>query len=126
MSVHVLIVDDNLGLAALTVLMLAQAGMTSECIDNVETALALLEESNFTLLLVDEGLLGGSGIDLVAQVRSAGNSIPVIGMSGSGLGDEFRKAGANEFIAKPFRKEALLKLIDEVLESAELAAAGAI
>jgi len=40
MSVHVLIVDDNLGLAALTVLMLAQAGMTSECIDNVETALA--------------------------------------------------------------------------------------
>lgn len=71
-------------------------------------------------ILLDIRMPGLDGLEVQQQLRGMGVSLPVIIMTGHGdipLSVRAMKAGAIDFIEKPFEKAALLKAIDEAFSS---------
>jgi two-component system response regulator FixJ len=78
-----------------------------------------------TCVVSDIRMPGMSGVELVRKLKASGSTCPVILITGHGdvaLAVEAMKAGAADFIEKPFDDEALLGAIRSALEvrSAEL------
>jgi len=70
-------------------------------------------------LILDVRLPGLSGLDLQRQLSESGNRIPVIFMTGHGnipMSVRAMKAGAVEFLTKPFRDKDLLDAIQMAIE----------
>ena len=70
-------------------------------------------------LILDVRLPGLSGLDLQRQLSESGNRIPVIFMTGHGdipMSVRAMKAGAVEFLTKPFRDQDLLDAIQTAIE----------
>jgi FixJ family two-component response regulator len=73
-------------------------------------------------LLLDVRMPGDTGFDVFEWVRTTGRDIPVIFMTGdvdTSLATRAMKAGAVEYLAKPFDDEALLEAIRKALALAE-------
>jgi two-component system, LuxR family, response regulator FixJ len=71
------------------------------------------------LVLTDIRMPGIDGLELLRRLRSAGQSLPVVIMTGHGdvpLAVEAMKLGACDFIEKPFDDEALLRALHSALE----------
>jgi DNA-binding NtrC family response regulator len=115
----VLIVDDekNMRLSLQTVL--ADEGYTAKAVESAEQALALLEREKFLLLISDAHLTGMSGYDLLAQVRRKWPDLPVLMITAYAtpkLAVEAIKAGAIDYLAKPFEPEELLHAVGRCAE----------
>ncbi len=88
-----------------------------------ETALKLLQTRKYDLILMDINLGKGiSGIEVTQKIRqiSGYEKIPIIAMTAYAMvGDkeEFIKAGCSHYLSKPFKKDQLLNLINEVLSN---------
>jgi FixJ family two-component response regulator len=70
-------------------------------------------------LVLDVRLKGQSGLDLQKQMTQAGVEIPIIFITGHGdipMTVQAMKAGAVEFLTKPFRDQDLLDAIQQALE----------
>lgn len=70
-------------------------------------------------LLLDVRLPGLSGLDLQQRLREAGESLPVVLMTGYGdipMSVRGMKAGAVDFLTKPFRDQELLDAVSAALE----------
>lgn len=68
-------------------------------------------------VVTDVRMPGLNGIELTAQLRGRGLRLPVIVMSGhddGSLAALARRAGASEFIAKPFDDDILLEALDRI------------
>ncbi len=109
-----LIVDDD---AALRQTLAEQLSLDGEFLPaEAETAKDAEEmltgaESRYDAVLLDIGLPDGDGRELCARLRKQGLKIPVIMLTGAdGEQDVVRglDAGANDYIAKPFRLNELL------------------
>ncbi len=82
----------------------------ADCAATAEQLLAA-REARFDALILDVGLPDGDGRDLCAKLRRHGLKVPIIILTGSdGETDVVRglDAGANDYIAKPFRLAELL------------------
>jgi FixJ family two-component response regulator len=69
--------------------------------------------------MLDVRLPGPSGLDLQRQLAGRGDALPIIFMSSHGdipMTVQAMKAGAVEFLPKPFREEVLLAVIDGAIE----------
>ena len=69
-------------------------------------------------LVLDVRMPGLSGLDLHRELAKAGNEIPIIFMTGHGdipMSVQAMKAGAVEFLTKPFREHELLDAIEQAL-----------
>ncbi|HEY2547013.1 MAG TPA: response regulator transcription factor [Candidatus Acidoferrum sp.] len=69
-------------------------------------------------LILDVRMPGRSGIDLQSELLKVGNPIPIIFISGHGdvpMAVRVMKAGAVEFLIKPFRDQELLDAIQQAL-----------
>src|SRR6202140_5663039 len=70
-------------------------------------------------LLLDVRLPGLSGLDLQRELVTAGVQIPIIFITGHGdipMSVQAMKAGAVEFLTKPFRDQALLDAIHQAIQ----------
>ncbi|EHP43869.1 response regulator receiver, luxr chey family protein [Cupriavidus basilensis OR16] len=70
-------------------------------------------------LVLDVRLRGQSGLDLQAHLRQSGIRVPIIFMTGYGdiaMTVAAMKAGAEDFMAKPFRDQDLLDAVSAALE----------
>lgn len=115
----VLIVDDekNMRLSLQTVL--ADEGYTAKAVESAEQALALLEREKFLLLISDAHLTGMNGYELLAQVRRKWPELPVLMITAYAtpkLAVEAIKAGAIDYLAKPFEPEELLHAVGRCAE----------
>lgn len=75
------------------------------CCTTLSEAKETLAKNPFDLLILDINLPDGSGLDLLGQVRSAGDTTPVILLTANDLElDEVTglEAGADDYITKPF------------------------
>lgn len=73
-----------------------------EAIDSVE-AMALLDAGTYDCVFLDYFLPGKDGLSLVREIRSSGNKVPVIVLTGQGDEEtavELMKAGASDYINK--------------------------
>ncbi|MDB4972295.1 MAG: nodW [Myxococcaceae bacterium] len=86
--------------------------------------LARRRSDTLSCLVLDVDLPGVSGLDLQAELRAREPSLPVVFITGHGdipMSVRAIKAGAIEFLPKPFRDEDLLAAIEQALATAKLA-----
>lgn len=119
----VLIVDDQESHRDLTHSVLAAAGfLVQTAVSGVE-ALTLLRADVFGLVLTDQLMPEMSGLELMDEIRTFLPDLPVVIVTGHGTIDtavNAMKAGAADFIQKPFSPEELLLVVRRVLERQDL------
>ena len=110
----ILIVDDDDALRATLSEQLALDGEFApvEAGSSAEAAEQLLSgDARFDAVLLDIGLPDGDGRDLCARLRQQGVKLPIIMLTGADAEQDVVRgldAGANDYIAKPFRIGELL------------------
>lgn len=114
----ILIVDDEEIVIGLLARMLKRERWTVLTAMNGEQALNQIKENKINIVISDIHMPGMSGIDLLLQIKELDPSLPVILISGQAKWgrDQVIAAGADEFIAKPFRQIDILASIENVLE----------
>jgi DNA-binding NtrC family response regulator len=119
----ILIVEDEANLQRVLELQLAGAGFTVEKAASAEQALPVLERGGVDLVLSDLKLPGMDGLELLRRVRDYDSSLPVIIMTAFGTVEtavQAMKAGASDYLLKPFPLDELNLTIDKALELREL------
>ncbi len=117
-----LIIDDDLAIRTSLRLLLKQAGYPAQAVATPAEALAVVRAAPPRLVLMDMNYSldtsGTDGLALLAQVRALAPAVPVILITGWGsieLAVAGMKAGAAEFVTKPWHNETLLQTIRTVL-----------
>jgi DNA-binding NtrC family response regulator len=103
---------------------LGRHGHSVEEASGVKEAADKLKAETFDLLLTDIRLKDGSGLDLVAHARQACPGVRIVVMTAFGsvnLAVDAMRLGADDFLEKPFRMEAVLHRLARALEAAQLA-----
>lgn len=116
-AISILIVDDEPPIQSLLLDALAPK-FTCSTAESASNAIRLMEARFFHLALVDTGLPGMSGISLCRLIvnRSPQTVVVVIsGNSDSQSIDEAMKAGATEYITKPFDLAHLVETVERAL-----------
>jgi putative two-component system response regulator len=108
---HILIVDDDASVRRLLARILQDAGHRCMTAANVHEARAKLSEDAFALMLCDVHMPGGSGIDLVEEVRRRSPAIATLMVSGEDREEVSAQAlelGVYGYVVKPFKPSELL------------------
>jgi FixJ family two-component response regulator len=116
----VYIVDDEAPLRDAISSLLRSVGMRIAGYASVAEFLAAPRAELTSCLLLDVRLQGVSGLDFQAELNRDGVALPIIFMTGHGdipMSVRAMKAGAIDFLAKPFRDQDLLDAIYTALQS---------
>ncbi len=113
----ILVIDDEKDLVRLIQRKLQQDGYGVVCAGSAETGLALARKSAPTLILLDVQLPAMDGLSFLRLFRQE-SDVPVILLSGRGS-DVDRilglKAGANDYVVKPFSLSELVARVECIL-----------
>jgi two-component system KDP operon response regulator KdpE len=114
---RILAVDDDPHVLRHLRRLLEEAGFAINGVDGPEEVIRLMELEKPELILLDLKLPNASGLELLRQIRELSN-VPVIFLTG--LDDNHTvvsalRAGADDYITKPFSPSELLARIDTVL-----------
>lgn len=125
---HVLIVEDDERIASFLVKGLKAEGYVTSVAVDVPLANEIVDMygDELDVVLLDLGLPGGSGEDVLRKVRLRAPTLPVIILTARAeIGDKVRglDLGANDYITKPFAFEELLARLRAVRRSADQPAA---
>ncbi len=113
------IVDDDDAVRQSLAFLLSSAGLPVRLYNSASAFLAGLSTPQDGCLITDVRMPGMSGIDLLKALREKAYSMPAIVITGHGdvpLAVEAMKAGAVDFIEKPFEEEAILTAVRRALE----------
>ncbi|HEX8649787.1 MAG TPA: response regulator [Pyrinomonadaceae bacterium] len=119
----VLLVDDEPNIRWTMAEFLKRAGYDPLTASDVESALAILDQTRVDAALIDIILPRKSGIELLKELRSRDMTVPVIMITGEpnvAQLPEIVRAGAYDFIAKPVTKDALIKAVSRAVEKKHL------
>src|SRR6476620_7309731 len=118
----ILIVDDDPSVTASLALLLKQAGYASHSVAGPDAALAWLDHASCELVIQDMNFsrrtTGDEGLHLLARIKALAPTLPVVLITawGSiGLAVEGMKAGAADFITKPWTNPQILQTVKTVL-----------
>ncbi|MEO8338399.1 MAG: response regulator [Nitrospirota bacterium] len=115
----ILVVDDEEGVRELLVKLLQSAGHRVRAVGSAREALAALQESPASLLITDVKLPDQDGIALLQQACELDHRMMGLVMTAFGTVDlavQAMKAGAAEFLMKPFENDMLLLTVNRLLE----------
>jgi len=116
----VFIVDDDASICEGLCNLLEAVGVNTECFPTAEAFREHWNLGRAGCLLLDARLPGMSGVEFQEEMRSSGIEIPVIFMTAHGdipMVRKVMKAGAVEFLTKPFQKEELLFAVEQAFAS---------
>ena len=108
---RILIAEDEPGIAAFLEKGLTAAGFTTLVVSDGPEAAYAARDDDFDLMILDLGLPGQDGRDVLDEIRRRGERLPVIILTArKGVGDTVAglEAGADDYVTKPFRFEELL------------------
>jgi FixJ family two-component response regulator len=115
----VFIVDDDAQVRESLKDLIRSVGLRVELFASAQEFLRGQHPDAPTCLVLDVRMPGLSGLDLQKQASEAGLEIPIIFITGHGdipMTVRAMKAGAIEFLSKPFRDQDLLDAIQQALE----------
>jgi DNA-binding response OmpR family regulator len=124
MSAVVLIVEDEQHLADGLRFNLEAEGYTVEAVGDGEAALELLlkERGRFAAVVLDVMLPGVDGFTVAAELRRAGQFVPVLMLTARGHPEDVLRgfeAGADDYLPKPFELAILLARLRGLLRRRE-------
>lgn len=119
----ILVVEDEPKLCRLVELHLADEGYAVESASDAEAGLKLLNKGSYSLILTDLKLPGMSGLEFLKAAKKADAEIPIIIMTAYGTVEsavEAMKAGASNYILKPFSLAELALIVRRELATRAL------
>jgi len=115
----ILVADDSALMRHVLVKILNGAGVESVVqATNGNEAVQKVEEEAPNLVLMDWVMPNMTGIDAVKKIRASGNKVPIIMCTTEGEQNRIVdaiKAGANNFVVKPFDPKIIITKIKETL-----------
>src|SRR5882724_2958772 len=115
----VLVVDDEKNMRASLQTMLKDEDHAVRIVESAEEALALLESEEFLMVITDARLGGMNGYDFLGKVRTQWPDLPILMITAYAtpkLAVGAIKAGAMDYLAKPFAPEELLHAVARCAE----------
>ncbi|MBK1643291.1 DNA-binding response regulator [Thiocapsa imhoffii] len=115
----VFVVDDDQAMRTSLQWLIESTGLTVQTYESADVFLARYTPGRPGCLLLDVRMPGMSGLELQAHLARAGYRLPVILITGHGdvaMAVKAMKAGAVDFIEKPFHDEDLLRSIARALD----------
>ncbi len=118
---RILVVDDDHDCRLLLSAIVAKAGFDVDAVADGDMALALIQSRAPDLVLLDAYLPRCDGFTVCRSIKGnpATARLPVIMLTAFSAGDarnQCLSAGADEFVPKPFRAEALVEMMRQLLE----------
>ncbi|WP_298671336.1 sigma-54 dependent transcriptional regulator [uncultured Sphingomonas sp.] len=125
MALDILVVDDELDIRELVAGVLEDEGYETRVAADSDSALEGIAARRPSLVLLDVWLQGSrlDGLQLLDEIKRRDPSIPVLMISGHGNLDTAVaaiRAGAVDFIEKPFQAERLLLMVERATETERL------
>ncbi|HUI98183.1 MAG TPA: response regulator transcription factor [Xanthobacteraceae bacterium] len=114
----VFVVDDDAAMRKALCNLLASVGLRVQAFASAPDFLAIEPPAAPSCLILDVRLPGPSGLEFQAKLASANIDIPIIFVTGHGdipMSVRAMKAGAIEFLTKPFRDQDLLDAVQVAL-----------
>jgi two-component system response regulator PilR (NtrC family) len=121
--VDLLIVDDEASLRDFLSIVFEEEGCRVETAATLADAHAALQKREPDLVLCDLMLPDGSGLDLLRDIKAQNPSIPIVMITAhtsTKSAVEALKAGAHDYIAKPFDIDELKIIVSKAVERKEL------
>ena len=118
----VLVIDDELGPRE-SLRILLKNDYEVHCVDRVEKGLALLDEYQPDVIIMDIRMPGMDGIEGLRRIRKVNPAVAVIMLTGFGALETAQEAirhGANDYLKKPFDTKEILQVIARNIERCEL------
>jgi DNA-binding NtrC family response regulator len=119
----ILVVEDEAKLRRLIELQLAEDDFIARSAPDAETALEMLNKDSFDLVVTDFKLPGMNGLEFLQAAKNINANLPVIMMTAYGSVEsavDAMKAGASDYVLKPFSLAELIIVIRKELTSHEL------
>jgi DNA-binding response OmpR family regulator len=111
---RVLIAEDEEHIASFLEKGLRADGFTTTVVADGNTVAAVARDDDFDLVILDLGLPGRDGLDVMAEIRGRGEKLPVIILTArDAVPDRVRglEQGADDYMTKPFSFDELLARI---------------
>lgn len=92
------------------------------CFDSAESFLSRYDAREVACLIIDVRMGGMTGLDLQNRLIERQSPLPIVFITGHGdvpMAVDTMKKGAMDFIQKPFKEEALVSLVERMLEQAK-------
>jgi FixJ family two-component response regulator len=115
----VFVVDDDAAMRESLDSLIRSVGLRVESFSSAQEFLQRKTPEGPACLVLDVRLPGLSGLDLQRELLDTENSIPIVFITGHGdipMSVRAMKAGAVEFLTKPFRDQDLLDAIHQAIE----------
>jgi DNA-binding NtrC family response regulator len=120
---RILVVDDDDAMREMVVSLLGDQGYQAEGEGGADSALERLRDHEVDAVVSDIRMPGKSGLELVAEIHALRPETPVILMTAFGSIDsavEAMRAGAFDYITKPFKRDELLLALERAFENRAL------
>jgi len=121
MTTRILVVDDESYVRDLLMRVLTRRGHAVDVAADGESALELMTEHQYDLVLTDVVMPGIDGFDLLRRVKATYPGVTVIVLTGYARKQsisDFLLYGADEYLSKPFQVQALLDSVERVVGAA--------
>lgn len=115
---RVLLVEDDAMIGEAIQVALKDASYAADWVKNGQTALTTLGCQHYDLVLLDLGLPGKDGLEVLSSIRAKHNPVPLLIITArDGLDDRLRglDGGADDYVLKPFEMAELLARMRAVL-----------
>jgi len=122
---RILIVEDELEIRVQVSRHFESAGYQVEAVTDGKEGLYFATEYPFDLLILDLGLPGINGLDIIRRLRAQGSKLPILALTARGGWQDRVKGlevGADDYLPKPFRMEELSARVVALLRRAQLGA----
>ena len=116
---NLLIVEDEAKMRRLLELNLAEDGHSVRTAANAEAGLNALRQEKIDLIVTDLKLPGMNGLEFLQAVKRTNATIPVVVMTAFGTVEtavEAMKAGASDYVLKPFSMEEMKLIVKKELD----------
>jgi FixJ family two-component response regulator len=121
---NVFVVDDDEAVRDSLQWLLEGKDYRVKCYDSAETFLARFDQREVACLICDIRMDGMSGLELQDKLIERKSPLPIAFITGHGdvpMAVETMKKGAIDFIEKPFKEDALVSLVEKMLDQARSA-----
>ncbi|MFS2155297.1 response regulator transcription factor [Rhizobium sp. Rhizsp42] len=112
------IVDDDISIREALLDLFSSMQFEAEAFGSPNEFVAQADLTRAGCIVLDVRLPGVSGIEFQTQLERAGNQLPIVFMTGHGdisMGVQAMKAGAVDFLTKPFREQDLLDAVSTAI-----------